>query len=79
MCDLTKLQREMDDFCARRKAINYTGVEDLQLLEKIRFVRSQVTRELDRVRAQIEVCPREMIADLKNRELELLEWKHSNT
>ncbi len=72
------MQIEMNELRKRREELHYTGRADLDCLNKMSAIRKEVTAELSKIRAQIEVCPLSMISQLKQRENELLEWKRRN-
>jgi hypothetical protein len=76
--NLTQLQNEMNELRKRREDLHYTGRADLDCLNKMSAIRKEVSAELEKVRAQIEVCPLSMLGELKQRENELLEWKRRN-
>lgn len=73
--DLNWATAEINRLRNRRKQIGYVGQEDLDCLNKIDSIRRSVTRELSDVRIKLEVCPFEMVSQLKKREFELMEWK----
>lgn len=76
--NLDQLQKEMNDLRKRREELHYTGRADLDCLNRISAIRKEVIAELNKVRAQIEVCPLSMLGELKRRELELIGWKFNN-
>lgn len=76
--NLTVLQNEMNELRKRREELHYTGRADLDCLNKMSAIRKEVSAELEKVRAQIEVCPLSMLGELKQRKNELLEWKRRN-
>ena len=76
--NLDQLQKEMNDLRKRREELHYTGRADLDCLNKMSAIRKDVTAELSKIRAQIEVCPLSMLGELRQRERELLDWKFNN-
>ena len=79
MLNLTQLTKEYDTYRKQRAECGYTGLCDLKLLNKMADIRDEITLELAKVRAKIEVCPLSMLSELKQRERELVEWKRKNT
>lgn len=76
--NLDQLTYEINELRERRKKLNYTGREDLDCLNRISAIRKEVIAELNKVRAQIEVCPLSTLGELKQRKRELLDWKFNN-
>lgn len=76
--DLKECTRKINELRKKRNELNYTGPEDLACIRKIQSIQHDVTYELIEIRAKLEVCPPEMISELKARECELLEWKMQN-
>lgn len=64
--------RSIAEIQQKRAKINFTGREDINLLDQIKMIKNEATREINEINAQLRVCPNSMVSGLiaKRDELE---------